>query len=185
MEYKKLSSPEKFIIAGIPILFCIGSMMHFIYELSGENILIGALAPINESVWEHLKMMPIPIILWWTFYFYFSGNKSSINKNKWFTGALISLLTSLTTVPLLFYFYTNAFGIESIIIDIVLLFIALLFGQLLGLHFYRYSKGLNFKISILLFVIIIFAFILFTFYTPQLPLFKDSVTGTYGIFRRN
>ena len=182
MNYKTLPSPEKWILIGIPILFLVGSCMHFLYDLTTYNVIIGTIAPVNESVWEHLKMVILPVILWWTVYYLVAGKIKNIDINKWFTGALVALLTALITIPLLFYFYTNAFGIESLVVDILLLLLALLFGQLIGLHFYKYCKGLNSIIIISVFIIIIFLFTLFTFYPPHLPLFKESSTGKYGIF---
>ncbi|ADL52329.1 DUF6512 family protein [Clostridium cellulovorans] len=182
MSYKTLSSPAKWILIGIPILFLVGSCLHFLYDFTGDNIIIGTIAPVNESVWEHLKMVLLPIILWWTVYYLVVGKINNIDINKWFTGALVALLTALITIPLLFYFYTRAFGVEFLIVDILLLFLALLFGQLIGLHFYKYYKGLNSIITIGTVILIIFLFILFTFYPPHLPLFKDSITGKYGIF---
>ena len=126
-------------------------------------------------------MVLLPTILWWAVYYFVSAKKYDIDKNKWFTGALASLLVALLTIPLLFYFYTGAFGVESLIVDILLLLVAFLFGQLIGLHFYKYSKGINTIISIIIFALITLIFILFTFYTPHLPIFRDGVTGNYGI----
>lgn len=182
MSYRTLPSPEIWILMGIPILFLIGSCMHFLYNFTGENIIVGTLAPVNESVWEHLKMVLLPVILWWTIYYFTAGEINNIDKNKWFTGALVALLTALITIPLLFYFYTRAFGVELLVVDILLLLLALLFGQLCGLHFYKYYKGINSIIAISILLIIIFIFILFTFYPPHLPLFRDSTTGKYGIY---
>lgn len=182
MRYKTLSSPEKWILIGIPILFLIGSLMHFLYDFTGNNVIIGTIAPVNESVWEHLKMVVLPVILWWTIYYFAAGEINNIDKNKWFTGALVALLIALITIPLLFYFYTTAFGVELLPVDILILFLALLFGQLAGLHFYKYSEGINSITSISILILIVSIFILFTFYPPHLPLFKDSPTGKYGIF---
>lgn len=181
MSYKSMSAPEKWILIGIPILFLIGSCMHFLYNFTGDNVIIGAIAPVNESVWEHLKMVLLPVILWWTIYYFTAGEINNIDKNKWFTGALVSLLTALITIPLLFYFYTKAFGIELLVVDILLLFLALLFGQLAGLHFYKYSEGIASITSISIILLLIFLFILFTFYPPHLPIFRDGMTGMYGI----
>lgn len=182
MSYKTLSSPEKWILIGIPILFLVGSCMHFLYEFTGDNVIIGAIAPVNESVWEHLKMVLLPVILWWTIYYFAAGEINNIDINKWFTGALVALLTALIAIPLLFYFYTRAFGAELLVVDILILFLALLFGQLAGLHFYKYYEGISLIISITIILLIIFLFILFTFYPPHLPLFRDGMTGKYGIY---
>ncbi|MBC7113294.1 MAG: hypothetical protein H5T34_04655 [Candidatus Methanomethyliales bacterium] len=38
---------------GIIFIVLLGSSLHFTYELSGENPLVGAFSAVNESVWEH------------------------------------------------------------------------------------------------------------------------------------
>lgn len=181
MKYKKLSPPQRWIIKGIPILFIIGTFMHLLYDLSGKNIIIGTFAAVNESVWEHLKMVLLPVICWWTFYYIKKYKEYNIDPQKWFTSALIALLTALITIPMLYYFYTGAFGVEIIFIDICILFLAILFGQLLAFHFYKYSKGINLYIPTFVFIFLILIFILFIFNPPHLPLFKDNITGQYGI----
>jgi len=183
MKYKHLPPEEKWIIKGIPLLFIIGSIMHFVFELSGNNNIVAMFSPVNESVWEHLKMVLLPVILWWSLYYMVKGTEYNIDKNKWFTGALVALITALLTIPLLYYFYTEAFGVELLWVDILILFLAVLFGQLLGLHVYRYGKGINSTIVILLFIIIIIIFMIFTFYPPELPIFQDSSSGQYGIIQ--
>lgn len=172
MRYKTLSAPKKWIIKGIPVLFLIGSGLHYLYDLTGGLVVAGLLSPVSESIWEHMKLVLLPIILWWTIYYYVKGDEYKISRNKWFGGALASLLTALATVPLLFYFYTGAFGFESLLVDVSLLFFAVLFGQLLGLHCYRFGKGIRPAKAILIFVIIWVLFAAFTFFPPELPIFQ-------------
>lgn len=181
MKYKTLSLSQKWIVKGIPIIFLIGSFMHFLYDLCGQKVIVGLISAVNESVWEHSKMVLLPVICWWSFYYIIKGKKNNIDKNKWFTSAMISLLTALITIPMIYYFYTEAFGVEILAVDITILFIAILFGQLLAFHFYKYSKGINSYISICVFILLILIFMIFTFYPPQIPFFKDSATGNYGI----
>jgi hypothetical protein len=181
MRYKNLEAPRKSIVIGIFIIFLVGSLMHFLYEITGNNPFVGSIAPVNESVWEHLKMLPLPMIGWWFIYYILRGDKYSIDKNKWFTSALIALVTSIITIPLLYYFYTEAFGVEIVIVDILILFIAVLIGQLLGLYSYKNKNGINSTVAICIILLIVIVFVIFTFYPPQLPLFKDTSTGLYGI----
>ncbi|HYH05369.1 MAG TPA: DUF6512 family protein [Bacillota bacterium] len=182
MKYQNLSPAEQWILKGVPYLFLIGSGLHFIYELTGKNPLVGLLAPVNESVWEHLKLVLIPVIGWWTVYYLAAGNTGGINKNNWFTGALTALMASLITIPLLYYFYTQAFGVELIWVDILILLLAVLSGQLVGLHWYRYGRGIEATTVVGILITIILLFMLFTFTPPQLPLFRDPTTGQYGIY---
>lgn len=184
MRYRDLSAPEKWILKGIPSLFIIGTIMHFAYDLSKNNIIVGLFAAVNESMWEHLKMVLIPVILWWVLYYYFKGGNYSINKNKWFQSALVALIISLLTIPMLYYFYNQAFGVELLVVDIIILLLAITFGQLLGLHIYRHGKGVNSSIITIVFIVLIAMFMIFTFYPPHIPLFKDSISGEYGINKK-
>ncbi|MEG0752534.1 MAG: DUF6512 family protein [Angelakisella sp.] len=173
MKIKGLSSPERWILLGIPCLFLIGSVMHFIYDLTGQRFLVGLVAPTNESVWEHLKMVVLPLILWWTLYYAARGSYYRIGKDRWYTAALVSLLTSLIVIPCVFYFYTEAFGVELLIVDILILLLALLCGQLLGFHFYHHFAGISWITVSIIFFLIVGLFAWFTIYPPALPIFQS------------
>lgn len=181
MRLKSLTRPEIWMLIGIPILFLIGSIMHFLYNILWASSVVGLFAPVNESIWEHSKMVVWPVILWWSLFYCFRGKQYQIDKNKWFTSALVALLTSLVTMPLLYYFYTGAFGVELLWVDILILLFSVLFGQVLGLHTYRYGRGLSTKYVLVVFAVIVLLFMLFTFFPPHIPLFQDGVTGSYGI----
>lgn len=171
MKCSKYSPGEKWILLGIPALFVIGSLFHFIYEWTGKNIIIGLISPIDESIFQHIKMVIVPLICWWTLYYYFKGRKDSISEEKWFSGGVASLISSMILIPSIFYLYTGALGIESLIVDILILFVSLLCGQLLGLHFYRHSKGIDATLALCIFVFIISLSAIFTLYPPNIPFF--------------
>ncbi|MEG1242018.1 MAG: DUF6512 family protein [Oscillospiraceae bacterium] len=181
MKKTSLGRAGWWILLGIPGLFLLGTLSHFAFDALGKSPIIGAFFPVNESVWEHLKLLLLPLILWWSLYYLFRGKKYGIHKNRWFGGALIALLSSLFAIPLLYYFYTGAFGLELMWVDILILLLALFVGQLLGLHYFRRGRGIDFRLVIVIFIALILLFALFTFYPPPLPLFKDSVSGGYGI----
>lgn len=168
----KKITPEKYILLGIIGLFLIGSLFHFIYQLTGKISLIGLFVPTNESVFEHLKMIPVPMIGWWSIFYIFKKNE--IFVNAWFSATLIAMITACITVPLIFYFYTQAFGIESVVIDILILLIAIALGQVFGLHYYRHGKGVHYLLAITIMILIIIIFAVFTVYPPNLPIFIDS-----------
>ena len=50
-------------IAGILCVSILGTLLHFTYRWSGRNPLIGLIAPVNESVWEHMKLLFFPMLL--------------------------------------------------------------------------------------------------------------------------
>ncbi len=163
---------KRFIWLGVPFIFILGSLLHFAYDLF-PNILVSLFAPINESIWEHTKLIFFPTILWYVLYLFFAPKDESLVKSKWFTSCVVSVITGIILTPLLFYFYTSAFGIESLIIDILIFFIAVLAGQLTAMHFYRYSKGMKVIWSLNILLIIFAIYIIFTFAPPFLPIFTD------------
>ena len=54
---------KSYIITGIIFVSIVGTLFHFVYEWSGNNILIGLFTPINESIWEHTKLIFFPIAI--------------------------------------------------------------------------------------------------------------------------
>ena len=175
------SRPEKWILLGIPVLFVIGSLMHFAFQLLWENPIVGLIAPVNESIWEHAKLLVWPMILWWVLYERFRGKMCDIDRKKWFQGALAALLLAWISMPLLYYFYTQAFGISALWVDILIFLLCVLFGQFLGLHVYRHGKGLSPALVFVLFLLIVLLMMVFTYFPPEIPWFQDTVTGKYGI----
>lgn len=166
----QLISPFSWSILGIFVIFLAGSFLHFAYQLSGKNIFISFLVPINESVWEHTKLSILPTFLWWILFFLFS---SHISINVWLTGLIVSMIANSITIILLFYFYTNSFHFQSLWIDILIYFLGCLIGQLLGYHFYEFSNGFSFVTSLLILASVFFIYTYFTISPPKLPLFQD------------
>jgi hypothetical protein len=80
--------------------------MHYVYAWSGRKTMIGIFAPINESVWEHLKMTFWPVILWWLIGYF-------IIKNIAFAQWLVLCAAAVLICPIVilsFYYTYKAFG---------------------------------------------------------------------------
>lgn len=172
---------DKLFYYSLIVLFIIGAIGHFVYELTGKLFLIGLFFPVNESIYEHTKLAILPLIL-----FYLYGYlKYKPNTNKWFMTFLISLFSSIAFMPMLYYFYTGAFGFESILIDVLIFLVSITISQLLALHIYNnMSKVLNVKISLIIFMIYFIINIIFTINPPHLPIFLDKTNVTYGILKK-
>ena len=105
MAYRKLIREERWIVKGTPFLFLVGGLWHMLYEFTGKSYLIGLIAAVNESIWEHSKMVLIPAICWWSIFYVIKGKSYGIDRNKWFTGGyshpleLNIYLKSLTHAP--------------------------------------------------------------------------------------
>lgn len=167
----KRIKPETYTLIGILVLFVVGSLFHFLYSLTGECFIVGLFVPINESIFEHTKMVVLPIFIWWSIFYLF--RKKDLFVNAWFTSALIAMISAIIVIPMLFYFYSQAFGIESLVIDILILLVSLAIGQILGLHYYRHGKGIEYHFAIVLMIVIIILFAFFTINPPAFPIFNS------------
>ena len=90
---------------------------------------------------------------------------------------------AIVIIPIVFYSYTAITGESIFLLDIATFIFAVIVGQLLSyklLTFRKLSEGFS-RISLVLLVLLGIAFVLFTFYPPQLIVFRDPVTGEYGI----
>ncbi|WP_346929119.1 DUF6512 family protein [Clostridium sp.] len=165
------------------ILGIVASFSHFAYNLSGRNLIVGLFNPINESVWEHLKFMFFPFLLWWIAIYLIKNKNCAIPLKTWIVSAAVSLVVAPLSVVLLFYSYTGALGIESVFIDILLVFVCYFIALCVASHFLKYSEPNKWAviISVIVIAAIFIAFIVLTFNPPQLPIFYDTVTKTYGI----
>ena len=171
---------NKLFLYSLPILFILGSIAHFLYDILGFNNIIGIFFPVNESIYEHTKLVIFPLVV---FYIYGYFNVKP-DLNKWINTFLIALFTSIIIIPMLYYFYTTAFGFESVIIDILIFFISITLSQLLAFHYY--NKGnitLDTKVIIILLLTYLIINIMFTFNPPKLPIFYDKTTDTYGLLK--
>jgi len=158
-------------------IILLGVMLHFTYDLSNNNIIVGTFSAINESVWEHLKILFVPMFITIIFgYFYFQKDIPYYlcNKTK-------GLIIALIFIIVIHYSYTGIIGKHIAIIDIITFIIAIIIGEI-----YTYKKIINNKIcnnilSKVILTILCLCFILFTFITPKIGIFKDPLTKTYGI----
>lgn len=167
----KRIKPETYTLIGILVLFVVGSLFHFLYSLTGECFIVALFVPTNESIFEHTKMVVLPIFIWWFIFYLF--RKKDLFVNAWFTSALIAMISAIIAIPMLFYFYSQAFGIESLVIDILILLVSLAIGQILGLHYYRHGKGIEYHFAIVLMIVIIILFAFFTINPPAFPIFNS------------
>ena len=182
MKLLGMDKKEQQILLGIPVLFLLGFAVHFLYELSGRQMLVGFFAPVNESVWEHLKLVLWPMLLWWAVYYIRVAQRREIDASAWFMGAFLALISAQSSIVLLFYFLQGAFGVESVIADIIIFFLAVLLGQCVGLRQYHRGSSVSWMVPLLLIMGLLVLSIVFTLVPPDAPLFRDPNTGLRGIF---
>ncbi|UCH30961.1 MAG: hypothetical protein JSV05_05460 [Candidatus Bathyarchaeota archaeon] len=166
-------------LAGIVFIVIVGSLLHFTFELSGHQPAVGIFSAVNESVWEHLKLGFWPALVW-ALLEYRTIKQST---NNFLFAKTVGIYLIPIIIPILFYSYTAVLGESVLAIDILTFAVAVIVGQLVSyklLTYRRFPRVLN-TISLVALVLLGVAFALFTFYPPRLPLFRDPITGKYGI----
>ncbi|MHB1346773.1 MAG: DUF6512 family protein [Candidatus Humimicrobiaceae bacterium] len=178
MERKQILLWEMF---GILFVFLLGALLHFTFELSGEWTPMAIISGVNESVWEHFKIGFWPALIWGIIEFFVFGKK----VKSFFFAKGFSFLVIPAVIAALFYGYTLIFKIESLAIDIVIFFIAIAVAQIASyrLILLRRKRLYLEAIGIMIIILNIILFSLFSFFPPKCPVFKDAVTGGYGIIR--
>jgi hypothetical protein len=169
-------------IWGIPFIIILGALLHFTFELSDGFKPLGVISAVNESVWEHLKLAFWPSFFWSFIEYYFvRRTKKDTHPNFLFAKAVGTYVMPLV-IMIIFYTYT-AFTSDSILaVDLASFVIAVILGQFVSFYLWRGLRLPAFNwIGLLLFLIAIVLFAIFTFYPPHAGLFQDPPTGGYGI----
>lgn len=157
-----------FFSVGAVFTMLLGTVGHFFYEWSGENPVIGIFFPVNESVWEHMKLTLFPTAL------YFGASSLKIRGGNYALSAFIALAVSAALIPLLFYSYTGIVGRSLLPVDIAIFVIAILAGYAFAYFAYNARKlpFLN-AIAVIGIVAIAVCFFTFTLCPPDSILFKE------------
>jgi len=116
----------KWELIGIAVISVLGSVLHFVFDWSGQWEPVGVIAAVNESVWEHFKIGFWPALLYAAVEYPF--------LNKYTTNFLIAKAACVYVIPvtiaIVFYSYTSVFGQEILLIDILIFVLAITLGQL-------------------------------------------------------
>lgn len=157
-----------------------GTLLHFLYDWSGGSVIAAAFSGVNESTWEHMKLLLFPMLLFSVAQVCVMGR----NYPNILAVRTVSILLGLALIPMLFYTYTGTLGVQASWANIAIFYVAVLASFLLD--YVLLSKG---KLSapwqqiagLLILWALAFAFVWFTFRPLEFPLWRDPVTGQFGI----
>ena len=160
------------------ICLILGTNLHFTYEMSNYNPIVGLFSAVNESVWEHLKLLAFPMMLM-ALIGVMTVKKQS--KNYWLS-QVVGIVTAISFVIIFFYTYTGIIGKNIAVLDIGSFIIGIILGEYVTFKIFKIENQFKAEIpSIILIILILMLFIVFTFYPPIIPLFEDPIFGTFGL----
>ncbi len=163
---------------GFALTSLFGTLLHFLYEWSGSSLWVAPFSGVNESTFEHMKLLFWPMLILAVL-----GRLFYREREDYWCVKLRGTLLGLFLIPALFYTYNGAIGQSPDWINIAIFFISAAIAYIYQAKaFYSDNVKCRFpRLSIVIFLLIGGLFVLFTFMTPELPLFLDPLTKTYGI----
>lgn len=168
---------KRYTITGIFFVLITGSLAHFLYDWSGMNHFVGFFAPVSESVWEHMKLLFFPMLLYAVFMILKFRKKYPCITAAFCLG--ISVGTVL--IPLFYYAYTSVLGKNLFLLDISTFILSTLAAFWLS---YRLTLSCKLKSCTFLpciFLCILFVcFLIFTYHPPDAVLFQDPTVSKTG-----
>ena len=176
LDYSKI---KKWEIVGVFWIIIVGSLLHFTYEWSGKSPIVAIFSPVNESVWEHLKLGYFALLFFILIEYWFIRDETS----SFFLAKSIGILSMNLFIVIIFYSYTWVTKEPNLFIDIGSFVVGAIICQVISMKIMKtsVSKTSN-TIGLILFILMGCILILFTFYTPRLPIFMDSNSKKYGIY---
>lgn len=146
----------------------LGTLLHFTYEWSNSNQLVGLFSAVNESTWEHLKLIFFPMLIT-TIIGYFYIGKTAPN---FLCSKTLGILTSILFTITFFYTYTGILGTNIDFINILTFFVGVLLGEYVAYKLMLSNFNCNKLFSIIVLIILLLCFIIFTYAPLQIGLFK-------------
>ena len=161
---------KKWHIAGFIFILVFGVFLHFAYDLSGQSEIVGYFSAVNESIWEHLKLVFWPAFLFSFIEYFFYGKK----EVDFFCVKMCAVFSSLLWIVVAFYTYSGVMGFNIFAVDIFIFISSVFICQYVSSKllqketFADASDNLRSFVVLLLFVL---CFIIWTKNPPDLGIF--------------
>lgn len=153
-------------------------LLHNLY-IAFPNFITSIFAPVNESIWEHMKILFGSIIL--------SGIIQKIitmiKKEKINNICFSTFISAVLSIPIFLIMFLPIYYIigENFIVAITLMIITFIIAEFIS---YQFTKKEEFKLENLTIFFVIGIYIIFsilTYHPLKNNIFIDPTTSTYGI----
>lgn len=170
-------------LAGFLFTSAAGTFLHFLFDLTGGSAVAALFSAVNESIWEHIKLIYYPMLIFALFQWRAWGKEAA----GFWCVKLKGVLLAMVLIPALYYTYTGALGLSADWFNVTIFFVvaaAVFYMEMVQL---RENRGCRMPgwTAFALLLAIGALFVWFTFKTPRIPLFRDPVSGSYGFWNRD
>lgn len=166
-----------FTIIGILFVVVTGSFAHFLYDWTGNNFIIGLFTPINESIWEHMKLLFFPMLI----YSFPAAYKLKSDYPCIAPALCLGNIIGTFLIPVFFYTYTCIFNKDIFILDIGTFILSTIIAFYITYKFALSCKLKSYAVILYGIIIILFlCFMIFTVCPPDLKIFADPASSSNG-----
>ena len=165
-------------LVGFSVTSLVGTLLHFLYDFAGGAIWVAPFSGVNESTWEHMKLLFWPMMIFAVVQSFFFREREDFPCVK-----LSGTLLGLALIPIIFYTYNGVIGKSPDWINIAIFFVSAAVAYVYETQRLRSPARpcSNPKLAFALLTAIAAAFVIFTFKAPPIGIFRDPLTGKYGI----
>ena len=166
------------LLMGFAVTSLVGTLLHFMYEWLGGALWVAPFSGVNESTWEHMKLLFWPMLIFAVVQSFFFRDRADF----WCI-TLRGIVLGLVLIPVIFYTYNGAFGKSPDWLNIAIFFICAAIAYIYEYRMLCSDRSFcrSKKPSLALLFIIALMFVLFTFAPPTLEIFRDPTSDTFGI----
>lgn len=165
---------KKCTVIAFLLIGAVGTLLHFVYEWSGENPFVGVFGAVNESVWEHQKLLFFPALVYSVIEYFLCGRR----VENYPAAAAIGIFAGIASILVLFYTYSGILGYSLPAVDITLFFVGVLVFLLVRNGIIRSGRLSSPAAAIALLsaiALLLLLFVLWTFMPPRISLFRPAV----------
>jgi len=168
-----------FQFTGFLFVSAAGVLLHYAFDWSIESPIVAPFAAINESIWEHMKLLFFPLLV----YAFLENHMTKHKIENFWSIKLLGTVMGIFLIPMIYYTYTTGLGITADCLNIATFFVVAASVYTAETFLFNScnlpctSQG----VALVILLLIALTFVVFTFYPPMLPLFQDPLTGAYGI----
>ena len=152
-----------------------GSMFHFAYQWAHCHWFVGCLVAVNESVFEHLKILVFPLLLLWFVDFLAFGD-----WNAHVRAVTVAVYSSVTFLVVVHLVMTVWWGYKSFVFNIILFVVSAFVAQYIGYQCMENKtpvSGNGFALALLVAVVF---HVFFTVCPPRVSFLFEDPRGFYG-----
>ena len=162
---------------GIVFVLIAGTFSHFLYEWTQNNHIVGFITPVNESIWEHMKLLFFPMLIY-SFIMILKFHR----KYSCITSALcFGILIGTFLIPLSYYVYTLILDKNIFILDISIFILSIIIAFWLSYKLTLSCKMESYTFLLCILVCVLFTcFLVFTYHSPDATIFQNPTISKAG-----